>query len=307
MSWGDALKGAATGAGLGGVFGPGGWMIGAAAGTLVGGRSDIKQALDAANKAPDNKATSICTDCEPKGPDPDCDSEKPPPLQKFEKDINGYTAEELNSAAITVFGEMSPNLTCERIKDEARAIASTIFNRRSAILTARLACNAAMAAVTPLQKAFDSLKQQSTRVSKADWPELKKKYDGAAATLSAAQRAQTAACGDKMAAESYLSVADHDKAPSLTSIVSAKSSGGGSQYVGYAKGLGDFQSYPDKNPDNNQRNCKRWTIAKKAVAALATGQTPDPYVEFRANRGGERSLKAGETRICGNDFSKGNM
>ena len=53
-------------------------------------------------------------------------------VEGFTDPIEGYSPEELNDAAITVFGELAGRFN-EKSREEAEAIASIIFNRSTAI------------------------------------------------------------------------------------------------------------------------------------------------------------------------------
>lgn len=75
-------------------------------------------------------------------PEPETPPIEPPPAPQpcanvsgFTDAINGYSAAELNDAAITVFGELFARFN-ENSRAEAEAIASIIFNRLAAILAA---------------------------------------------------------------------------------------------------------------------------------------------------------------------------
>jgi hypothetical protein len=124
-------------------------------------------------------------------------------------------------------------------------------------------------------------------------------YDQAMFNLGDAQNKMIVANSAKVRAEAYLAPQDRRQPDfSLSNLVKAPG-----QYLGYQKGLGDFQSYSTMNPKDQERHFKRWETAKDAIKRLATnpGKRKN-YIEFRSNKNGSRTLKTTDIRIGGNDF-----
>ena len=62
----------------------------------------------------------------------------PPSLERFTEAVGPFSPDELNEALITIFGEESASWSDDAVlKQESRAIASTIFNRKTRIDQAR--------------------------------------------------------------------------------------------------------------------------------------------------------------------------
>ena len=241
-------------------------------------------------------------------------SDLPKTLILFTNPVAGFAAEELNDALYTVFGEESAEIG-QGLLEEAEAIASTILNRKTKIDNARKNYQAliserllekARAARDEAIKAYEDLTRNPSKYQKelgANYQsrvsEAKAAYDRATENLSAAQKKLNQANSDKIAAEAYLGPGVRTRDPiTLSDIVKAPG-----QYLGYQKGLGDYQGYATQNPKDQERNFKRWETAKDALTRIVT--TPlkrKPYIEFRSNRYGARTLGTNEVRVGGNDF-----
>jgi hypothetical protein len=247
------------------------------------------------------------------------------PLTLFSSPIDTYSTADLNAALYTVFGEISPTLH-DKLKAEAEAVASTIFNRLQKIIDARKADEMAQTALVTAKKIrdakqaeYDSLGKSPTAVKKKlreegvkqieteyarRLQEAKAGYDAATRALGAAQTVKTQINSAKVAAESYVAKSARSRnSVTLTDIVTAPAPDGASQYMGYAKGTKDYKLYSQFLAQDQERNDQRWATARKAIEDLAR----DPkkrakYVEFRSNRGGKRDLGANQIRIGGNDF-----
>jgi hypothetical protein len=234
-------------------------------------------------------------------------------LEKIKAGIKPFTALELNDALLTVFGEISAKITAT-IHDEARAIASTIFNRYYRILATRTEYAAKLKikkkASQRYQTAIQDLEELTKHPSKYKKELGKKEYqkavEKATKEYQQATKAQSTATKDlqkandeKIAAESYM----QEKYRKLSKITLTMIVDDINQYEGYPKGKKDYGHFSKMNSPDQKRNEKRWKIAKKAVKDIA-GKTviPDKYVQFRSNKGGKRKLKKGEKRIGGNDF-----
>ncbi len=242
-------------------------------------------------------------------------SNLPNKLVKFTQPVGEYGMEELNDALYTVFGEEAAEVSGS-LNEEAEAIVSTILNRKTLIDNARKAYNDllnqnvlenAKKAREQAQQTYEDLAGHPSKYQqemgadkyKSAVSTAKNLYDQATFNLGAAQNKLNAANSAKVRAEAYLAPQDRRKVVvTLTEIVTAPG-----QYLGYRKGLGDFQSYGTMNPKDQERNFKRWETAKDALSRLATntGKRKN-YIEFRSNQNGSRTLKTTETRIGGNDF-----
>lgn len=236
-------------------------------------------------------------------------------LELFTAKIGTYTVAELNDALKTVFGEISAQLG-DSLSSEAKAVASTIFNRKSAIDRSRAAYEAALPELTQAEQAYQSATTKHDELAKKPsqykkqlgndgyakaLAKAKQDYASSQERLAKAQRKANEASSEKKANESYIAPGDRDAARvTLTMIVSFPG-----QYEGYEKGKSDHAAYKSMSAADKTRNAQRWQIAKNAVRGLASGaQSADAYVQFRSNQGGTRTLKKGEVRIGGNDFWK---
>jgi hypothetical protein len=242
-------------------------------------------------------------------------SKLPAKLVKFTEPLGEFGVEELNDALYTVFGEESAQVSGS-LNPEAEAIISTILNRKTLIDNARKDYNDllnqnllenAKKAREQAQNTYEDLTKHPSKYQQEMGEEkyksavgtAKNLYDQAMFNLGAAQNKLNAASSAKVRAEAYLSPQDRRQPNfSLSNLVKAPG-----QYLGYQKGLGDFQGYATMNPKDQERHFKRWETAKDAIRRLATnpGKRKN-YIEFRSNKNGSRTLKVTEMRIGGNDF-----
>lgn len=216
-------------------------------------------------------------------------------LQLFESDIGLYTKEGLNNTLITVFGELSANLHAKS-EQEARAIASTIFNRKSLIEKVRKQCTTSSTDTKAAQKAYDEATQEyeswtknySANLKKAGskaaydkkTEELQQKYNKAKAELKKAHILGIKICGTLTGRyQGYLPKARREeKVIKLTYIVEDES-----MYEGYPTGKRYFKDFPSMNKKDQERNRKRWSIARKVVEDLARRKKKrDKYIDFQA-------------------------
>ncbi len=237
----------------------------------------------------------------------------PAALPVFAKGIKQFSAEELNAALRTVFGEISSN-PHPQLASEAKAISSTIFNRLGDIAKSRAQHAQAFQVFKGTQARFNQaqthLEELGRNPSKYKRELTPKGYDDALAKAraeyNAAQKAHQnsdkglrAASDYKIASESYLKPAERSQSHiTLDMIVNVQG-----QYEGTPKGLRDFNAYPKMSDTDKKRHVERWNAAKAAIKLLAEDPTQaDKYRQFRSNFGGKRKLSAGEVRIGGNDF-----
>ena len=230
--------------------------------------------------------------------------------------VGGFTVAELQDAVLTVFGEISASLS-ETLAAEASAVASTIFNRKSRIDSSRIAAAkvgeelaTAQAELAKATADHDELAKHPTNYKKelggqqpydAALAKAKERYAAARKSVNEIAKRAIDANSAKIANESY--VAPSMRAETRITLTMIVQNPG--QYLGNAKGQQDFTGFSKMSVSDRLRNAKRWKIAREAVLALAAGtQNPDAYVQFRSNDGGKRTLRAGETRIGGNDFWK---
>lgn len=112
------------------------------------------------------------------------DADLPASLEQFTSndDTGGYSVDELNQALLTVFGEISPTLVPD-LEKEARAVASTIFNRLTVIEESRAAYDKAMAeldeALRERREANQVYVELSSHSSKHKQELVKQEYDAA--------------------------------------------------------------------------------------------------------------------------------
>jgi hypothetical protein len=226
--------------------------------------------------------------------------------------VGGFQEEELHHAVLTVFGEISAAVH-DGLQSEARAVASTIFNRKTGISDARASSSSTLAALeearTEYRAALDAYEDLAKAPSR--WrrelggqeaydlalSEAIKRYEEAKRQLGKCQKAANAASSDKIAQESYVHEGARGGRITLTEIVTNPG-----QYLGFAKGLADYEGFAGMSEPDRRRNAQRWAAAVAAVTELAAGGIPESFVEFRSNRDGRRRLSSGETRIGGNDF-----
>lgn len=232
----------------------------------------------------------------------------------FTNGVGGYTADELNAALITMFGELSAQ-PHDKLSEEAEAIASTIFNRKTQIDEAREADQVAGKELKQARanrekalKHHDELARNPSKYKKElgeaaynkKLKNAKEDYKTANSALGKAQNKKIATNSAKMAAESYVSEDKRNGDVTLTDIVAQNE-----QYEGTKTGQDYYDKYENMSEANQKRNCQRWKTAKAALEKLAKNPSErDNYDQFRSNYNGKRTLKKGETRIGGNDFWK---
>lgn len=246
-------------------------------------------------------------------------STAPPRLQLFSASIGTYSVDELNAALYTLFGESS-SAVHEKYKQEAEALASTIFNRQSQIAPARKATQAAKATNDEAKKKYkeaiaakEELTKNPVKYKKAlgEKGYTAKVAEATGALTAATEALQTAskalqnAKDHETEVESYLTSNRNVDPVTLLHVVSAPPPP--VQYAAYLDkvGQGYFNEYPTLSTLEQKRHAKRWEICKDALTRLAKSPAlRQDFVQFRSNFGGKRTLKANETRLGGNDFWK---
>lgn len=237
----------------------------------------------------------------------------PPSLTLFDKGTRSYSATELNDALRTVFGEISSRPHA-RLPMEARAVASTIFNRHADITKSRAAHSKAAGELDTAKqryqsalKSFDELSRNPTRYKReltekgyaAAFSKARTEHATAKHAYAEAQNRLLSASDAKKANETYLPAGKRTEAKVTLGMVVEDPK----QYEGTKKGHEDALNYPGMNEADKQRNAERWEAAKAAVLSVAEDPSQAyPFRQFRSNRGGARVLKPQETRIGGNDF-----
>ena len=239
-----------------------------------------------------------------------------PTLELIDESIGGYNAVDLNAALETTFGEISSKLVPD-LKEEAVAVASTIFNRLEGIAAARAAwakeaqlLPPLMSAAAQAEAAYDELAKHPSKYK----AELKGEYVSKTAQASLVQKEAKnarerqlkvvqAANDKKIAMESYVAQSRRNAVQlTLADIVAQRS-----QYEGTAKGIDDFNAFPKMPAPDQARNLERWKTARDAIKTVAPGPASrKPYLAFQANRDRKTNallkLQSGQTRIGGNDF-----
>jgi len=230
-------------------------------------------------------------------------------------DIGKFTKEELADATKTVFGEMTAKIHGDSEK-EAKAIASTIFNRLKRIETARKAHTEAKAKLDNAKakmaeaiKEHDELAKHPTKYKKElgkkkyeeRLSEAKAVYNKAEKEVGQAGKAATSASSEKIAAESRIKESKRsNSAITLTDIVEQDK-----EYEGTKKGKADFKDFPSLSDPEQERQLKRWEMAKKAVEGLAKDPSKaDIYEYFVSEKIKKRAPAKGTTQIGGNIFWK---
>lgn len=126
------------------------------------------------------------------------DTDLPASLEEFtsDDDTGGYSVDELNQALLAVFGEISPTLG-PSLENEARAVASTIFNRLSVIEESRAAYVAAKEELDKAQRlhqeANSAYEELGSHSSKHKQELVKHEYDAALAAAKKKFEEATAA------------------------------------------------------------------------------------------------------------------
>lgn len=236
-------------------------------------------------------------------------------LEKPAADIGKFTKKELADATTTVFGELTAKLHTDSEK-EAKAIASTIFNRLKRIEVAREKHEAAKEV---LSKAKDEMKAAATAKEELGKRPTKykkelgekgyeeklaaasKAYKKATDKVAAAGTAAVAASSERIAAESRVKKEKRaNPTITLTDLVEQNK-----EYEGTKKGKQDFADFPSMSDPEQERNLKRWEIAKKAVETLAADPSKtDKYEMFVSEKIKSRAPATGTTKIGGNIFWK---
>jgi len=232
----------------------------------------------------------------------------------FTNGVCGYTADELNAALITMFGELSAQ-PHDKLSEEAEAIASTIFNRKTQIDKAREADKVAGEELKQARvnrekalKHHDELARNPSKykrklgndVYNKKLKKAKPDYKTATSALGKAQNKKTDAYSAKFAAESYVSEDKRNGEVTLADIVAQNE-----QYEGTKTGQDYYDKYENMSEADKKRNYQRWKTAKAALEKLAKNPSKrDKYDQFRSNYNDKRELEQGETRIGGNDFWK---
>jgi len=247
------------------------------------------------------------------------DAAKPPAfLETFKSGINDFSAEELDDALFTLFGELSSQLH-DQLSQEARAIASTILNRhasiyesRKSLKVAQLERDKALLSRDSAGKVHDELarnparyqKQLGVEKYKTDLASARVQYDEASKVLLQVQDRMQAASNARIMAHSWIDEKRRDAARvTLTDIVTAPAPGGHRQYEGFTSGKELYEDYPSMALPDKKRNYERWRVAKSALEQLAKDPSArDPYIEFRSHYNKKKALVSGRTRIGGNDF-----
>jgi RHS repeat-associated protein len=238
--------------------------------------------------------------------------------------IGNFSQAEINDTIKTVYGELTA-VPHAATADEAKAIASTIFNRLAKINEARIELKAAQAALPNLVADRDAAKinydnianhpttyKQQLLASGVPKADIEKRFN---ADLAAARhdyqvalrdlgKGQTRAVDAKTALDNVQTdtiLPSKYSTPITLSDIVAKPS----QYAGFPKGKQDFQNFPTMSSSEQAQHKTRYDAATKSVLDLAHNpNTTDPYMSFKGGNLRPHGALAGEVQIGGNYFSK---
>jgi RHS repeat-associated protein len=252
-------------------------------------------------------------------------------LQKV-KANNNFTKDELTAAITTTYGELT-SIPHSNTSREAKAIASTIFNRLFDIRKAREEYNKvdlkyqasikvrdnALNAFNKLLKTKNTyIKSKKTEITKQnpgitkkeatkraevsyfhEIDKLKGNYNKAQANLnSLAKKRENAKSALDHVQKDTIPKAKEKQPITLTDIVIQHK-----QYAGTRKGKADLKRYPTMTPSEQQQHTDRFDAAFQAVQDLA--RNPNQTLQYRSFKGGElrsQGCQHGETRYGGNCF-----
>ena len=238
--------------------------------------------------------------------------------------IGTFAPAEINDAIKTVYGELTA-VPHAATANEAKAIASTIFNRLVKIREARVELSAAKAALSTLDANrnaaltnFNAIanhpsdykkKLTAAGVAKAD---LQTRYDAdlAKARKDVQDTTRALGKGQTRATEAATALADvqTDTIPAskyLTPITLSDIVAKHSQYAGFDKGKQDFKDFPSMSSGEQAQHQTRYDAAVKSVLDLARNpNTVDPYLSFKGGNLRPHGALPGEVKIGGNYFSR---
>ena len=269
------------------------------------------------------------------------ESGKDKKLPEQKGDIGSFTEKELNDAIKTVYGELTAVPHAETDK-EAKAIASTIFNRLQSIKETRKAFTKAEKEKQDAQTKLTTEKNELTQANK-EFEELtknenknkkkiaetikekdpkkkkeavKKEFDKqvrAARDKITKEKADVATAGTTVAAKQAVFDKARDAKIDAESVVKKSKRSNASvtltdiveqdsQFEGTKKGKSDFAKFPDMDSTAQAKHKTRYDAAMKAVTDLAKGGKPDAFTEFKGGNLRPKGALPGETKIGGNYF-----
>ncbi|WP_437927537.1 hypothetical protein WMF37_52415 [Sorangium sp. So ce291] len=253
---------------------------------------------------------------------------------EFASDIGPYKAADLKIAAITVFGELDPRkatssgtITPDIQKNESKAIASEIFNRRHTIIETRNALEHIKKQLQPALTKLESMRETLNKEARSVNEERLKEIQHDVRTINKSIADYTVviqtATNAKNRAEDHIPGAENKSPVTIADIATAKRPNSSSaQFEGYKKGVSDLDGLKSLIGENCERQCQRWGAAKNAVREIATrlSQSKNATEELNkiamelnppsgerfyynlSNDNGKRKMRDGDVRIGGNDF-----
>lgn len=262
-------------------------------------------------------------------------------LPEHKGDVGNFTEKELNDAIKTVYGELTAVPHAETDK-EAKAIASTIFNRlqsikdtRKAFTKAKQEKQDAQKTLTTENKELTKAKEEFAKLTKNETKNkkkiaetinekdpkkkkaaVKKEFDRqvkAAKDKITSEKADVAAASTVVKAKQAVFDKARDAKIDAESVIKKSKRKNASvtltdiveqdsQYEGTKKGKSDFAKFPDMNSATQTKHKTRYDAAMKAVVNLAKGGTPDAFTEFKGGNLRPKGALPGETKIGGNYF-----
>ncbi|WP_050587379.1 DUF4157 domain-containing protein [Mesorhizobium sp. LSJC269B00] len=210
----------------------------------------------------------------------------PEKLPTFAEGVGKYSADELNEAAMTVLGELTPRKH-PAWKKEAHYIASEIFNRQRRIQRAQTSfemaqkglddariveADAARAKEEKDRVVRSSKTQVESQVAKQAYDNARRDYNTAQKTRGLAETALNNANGDRIKYGHFVKggkVGKKVESATLAEIVELKS-----EFEGHQTGIGYRAAYDQSDPEYKKKEMlERWIISKAAVEELAKGKS----------------------------------
>ncbi len=236
-------------------------------------------------------------------------------LSEQQGNVGRFSDDELNDAIKTVYGELTATVHGDTQK-EARAIASTIFNRLLNIERSRKNHAALKAKLKGVQNARDNAIKRYEDLTKnpskyklemggdaylEECDKAKKEYKRATSALNSLQIKIVQAKSELDGHEK--GTIDNSKIGRPITLSDIVAQNG--QYEGTKKGISDFNEFPKMNKSDQARHRKRYEAAKNAVLDLAKDPTKaDGYTSFVGGDLRPNGAKDGEVQIGGNYFKK---
>ena len=232
----------------------------------------------------------------------------PPGIDMFSKGIGNFSKDELNAATTTVFGEISATASGNRAA-EARAVASTIFNRKEWIDSYRERRGALRAkqreAINKQKKAEVRYEELARNPSK-----YQKEYgkSGYATKLDAAKVEYKRTELERRQADRDVADFNKEKDPQSMLLTRTTKATLGNivaphrEYEGTRTGKKYLAMFSQQSAPAQQSLRDRWLAAKEAVRKVAAGGKKAEFDQFRSIKIATAAQKKKGVQIGGNIF-----